>query len=565
MKEISKIAKAALPLIFIGSSVFSQSLDDAKKAIDAEQYQKATSMLKNLTVTQADKDENYFYLGWVYLVQDYPDSAKTAFNQGIAKNAKSALNYAGLGAVARAEKNTAAATTAFNQAISLAGKNSKPYLYIGKAYLLDPVDANAAIDVLTKGKAVNAKDAELLLALGNAYRVNLKSSEALTNYDGAIALDPKYVAPIVAKGILWKFANNFEESEKEFKNALALNPNYGPAYREWAETDLRWALNEPKMASVKVKEGVEQYKKYLSLTDRSIDSRIRYADFLLAAGEYTTLQTEVSELAKSATSNLKVYRYLAYSAYENKDYANGLTAIKKFMAEAGEKRIIPRDYLYLGRLQVATGDDSTGIKTLKDAISRDTTQIDLYAEIAKALFAKKKYVEAGDAYHEYAAKSRNAKLTDHYYEGLSYYFGYVIPYASTDKAVSSKADTALLTKADSAFSYVIQKTAASPFADAYLYRARANDYKEPNRDNISGLAKPYYEKYIELIVAKGAPDEKVKKNLAEGYAYLGSLSEFKDKDDAKAAENYTKAREYDPANKQAQRYFAKKGGAAKGK
>ncbi|RYZ95279.1 MAG: hypothetical protein EOP47_26150, partial [Sphingobacteriaceae bacterium] len=174
MKMINKVATAALPLIFIGSSVFSQSLDDAKKAIDAEQYQKAKSMLKNLTVTQADKDENYFYLGWVYILQDYADSAKTAFNQGIAKNPKSALNYAGLGAVARLEKNTAGVTSNYNQAISLAGKNTKPYVYIGKGYLLDPADAKAAVDVLNKGKLVNAKDPELFLTLGNAYRVQLK-------------------------------------------------------------------------------------------------------------------------------------------------------------------------------------------------------------------------------------------------------------------------------------------------------------------------------------------------------------------------------------------------------
>ncbi len=128
MKNASKIAAAALPLIFAGSTVFSQSLDDAKKAIDAEQYQKAKSMLKNLTVTQADKDENYFYLGWVYILQDYPDSAKTVFNQGIVKNPKSALNYAGLGAVARLEKNNAGVASNFNQAITLAGKNSKPYV-----------------------------------------------------------------------------------------------------------------------------------------------------------------------------------------------------------------------------------------------------------------------------------------------------------------------------------------------------------------------------------------------------------------------------------------------------
>src|SRR5882672_5609654 len=130
MKMISKIATASLGLLLVGSSVFAQSLADAKKAIDAEQYQKAKSMLKNLTVTQADKDENYFYLGWVYLKQDYVDSAKAVFNKGLAVNSKSALNLAGLGAAAHIEKDNTTATTNFNSSIAIAqaAKNSKPYL-----------------------------------------------------------------------------------------------------------------------------------------------------------------------------------------------------------------------------------------------------------------------------------------------------------------------------------------------------------------------------------------------------------------------------------------------------
>ncbi|MDB5009234.1 MAG: hypothetical protein JWQ06_23, partial [Mucilaginibacter sp.] len=132
MKMISKIAKVALGLVFIGSSVFAQSLDDAKKAIDAEQYQKAKSMLTNLTVTQPTKDENFFYLGWVHLLQDYPDSAKAAFTKGIAANPKSALNYVGLGAVAHVNKDAAGTTSNFNQATTFASKkDSKPYVYMG--------------------------------------------------------------------------------------------------------------------------------------------------------------------------------------------------------------------------------------------------------------------------------------------------------------------------------------------------------------------------------------------------------------------------------------------------
>jgi len=559
---ISKVSKIVLALTLVGSSVFAQSIADAKKAIDAEQFQKAESMLKNLTVTQATKDENFFYLGWVYILQEYPDSAKAVFQKGIAVNPKSALNYAGLGAAAFMDKDRNTATTNFNQAVALAGKDSKPYLYVGKAYLLNDVDgkvpaadANAAIAVLTKGKTVNPKDAEILVALGDALRTQSKNTEALANYQSALELDPKLAHAKVATGVIWKYANNFESSETEFKAALAIDPNYGPAYREWAETDVRWAFSDPKMASAKIKEATEQYKKYLSLTDLSLDSRLRYADFLLLSGDFKTLQTEAQSLSSSANSNLKVYRYLGYSGYENKDYPAGLAAMNNWITKADPKRIIPRDYVYLGRLQIASKQDSLGIASLRKAASLDTTNVDVYSEIGKTLFGEKKYAEAGDAYRTYTQKGKNVKLLDYFYEGISYYFAY------DDKKPGADS---LIAKADSALSYVNQKSPTT--ADAYLYRARVNELKDKDRNNIVGYAKPFYEKYIEVTIAKGGtPTDKVKKELAEAYVYLGTYAEFKEKDAAKAAENYTKARDNDPTNKQVVAYFARKGGAAKGK
>jgi Tfp pilus assembly protein PilF len=572
MKMISKIAKATLGLVVVGSSsVFAQSLADAKKAIDAEQYQKAKSMLKNLTVTQATKDENFFYLGWVYIKQDYSDSAKVAFNKGIAVNPKSALNYAGLGAVARLDKDKAGATTNFNQAISLAGKTGTPYTYVGKAYLL-PVtadnkvsvdDASAAIAVLQKGKVVAPKDVELLITLGDAYASQIKSNEAYQAYSDASTIDPKNPAAKVATGVLWRYANNFDDSQKQFQDALAIDPNYGPAYREWAETDNRQANTDPKVASAKIKEAVEQYKKFISLTDQSPESQMRYADFLISAGQYAELQPVAADLAKSAKSNLRAYRYLGYAAYENKDYPAGVTALNTWMTKADPKRIVPRDYLYMGRLQMASGQDSLGINTLRKALELDSTQADVYAEIAKSLYGQKKYKGAGDAYAAYISKSRKATLNDYLREGSSYYFAYQEEYFSkaTPKPVP---DSTLLTKADSAFSY-IQHKAANPIGAVAIFQARANDYKEADRNNIKGFAKPYYEQYITIVTAKTPVADADKKNLAEAYAYLGAFYEFKEKDEAKATENYTKAKENDPANKQAAAYFSRKGGAGKSK
>ncbi len=569
MKMISKIAKVALGLVFIGSAVFGQSIADAKKAIDAEQYQKAKGMLKNLTVTQPTNDENIFYLGWVYLIQDYTDSAKTTFTKGIAVDPKSALNYVGLGAVALSGNDDTGAASNFNQAITNTGKkDSQPYLYIGKAYLMDakdgkfpPAKANAAIDALTKGKAVNPKDAEILVALGNAYRSQLKSNEAYEAYQAALALDPKLPAANVASGVLWRYADNFSDSEKQFQAAIAIDPNYGPAYRELAETDLTEAQTNIKVASAKVKEGVENYKKFLSLTDESLESLLRYADFLVNAGDYVTLQEVATKLSKSATINARVYRYLGYAAYENKDYAAGLTAMNNWFAKAQPNRILPRDYGYLGRLQIASGSDTAkGAENLKKYAELDTTQVqDAYTEIAKMYFAKGKYQQAGDAYQAIIDKVHGKPLLiEHFWAGYSYYYEFALNQAPAyRKNNATKPDSALLVKADTLLSQYEHATPA-PVVQALSTRAYIADYRDTLYNDLKGIAKPRYEKIIEVLGTKAAPSAAEKKALAAAYAYLGNYAEYHDKDDAKAMEYFTKAKEFNPDNSYVKFYFDQK-------
>jgi tetratricopeptide (TPR) repeat protein len=561
MKMISKIANVALGLVFIGSAVFGQSLNDAKKAIDAEQYQKAKGMLKNLTVTQPKSDENLFYLGWVYLVQDYPDSAKATFTKGIALDPKSALNYVGLGAVALAANDNAGATSQFNQAISVAGKkDDQPYLYIGKAYLMDakdgkfpPAKANAAIDALTKAKTINPKDADVQVTLGNAYRSQLNSNAAYDAYQAALAIDPKSVGATVATGVLWRYANNYDDSEKQFQAAIAIDPNYGPAYRELAETQKDEAQANLKVASVKIKEAVENYKKFITLTDESVESLLRYADFLVNAGDYTTLQEVSAKLSKNANANARVYRYLGYAAYENKDYAAGLTALNNWFSKATPNRILPLDYYYLGRLEIATKDTTKGIADLKKYADLDSNKVqDAYADIIAIYKARKDYLNTAKAYEEMTSKVHKPLVTDHVYEGIYYYFSFN----------SKNPDSTLLAKGDSALSYAQKVMADKVSPSIYQYRARIALIKDGDLNNMKGLPKPFYDKIIEYYTANPPANDRDKRDLAEAYAYEGTYAQYHDKDDAKANENFTKAKDLDPANKQAAYYFDSKNAPA---
>ncbi len=569
MKITSKLATTSLGLIFMGSSVFAQSLPDAKKAIDAEQYQKAKSMLNNLTVTQPTKDENFFYLGWVYLKQDYADSAKIAFNKGLAANPKSALNVVGLGAVDLLDNNASSASANFDKAMVLAGKDTKPYVYIGKAYLLGkkpiaPKRATDAIAVLEKAKTLGgknpSKDTELFLTLGDAYSASGDANHAYTSYADAQTLDPHSPVVLVSMAVLIKGAGNFEDAIKGFQGAIAADPNYGPAYREMAETDLLIA-QDPKQTVAKNKEAVEFYKKYLDLTDRSVESRFHYEDFLVYAKDWKTLEQEATDLLKSSKSpDLRVYRYLGYAAYENGNYAAALTAMNTWLKDAAPKRIITGDYVYLGRTQLQL-KDSTGVTTLKKAIALDTAQTDIYGEIGKYYyFTARNYAQAAKYYDLYITKSKAHKLADYVTLGRANFYAFTDmqdAYAKTKVAP----DTSLLVKADTALNYVNTKQ-TKPLASIVIIRARIADARESEDrvHNYKGYAKPLYEQYVSIVAPTNPTDDLTKKQLVEAYVYLGFYYELVAKDDAKAAENWGKAKDIDPANKQVMQYYARHGG-----
>ena len=70
---------------------------------------------------------------------------------------------------------------------------------------------------------------------------------------------------------------------------------------------------------------------------------------------------------------------------------------------------------------------------------------------------------------------------------------------------------------------------------------------------------PYYQSYIDLTLAKGAPtDARTKKNLIEAYDYLGRYYQYIAKDDAKAADAYGKANAIDPTDQASSDYLKKK-------
>jgi tetratricopeptide (TPR) repeat protein len=548
MKMTKKAITLSLGLAIMGSATYAQSLEDAKKAIDAEQYQKATSMLKSLVNSQASKGENYFNLGEVYLKTDYIDSARAVFTKGTTSDPKNALNFIGLGHADLISNNAASAKTNFAKAIEIASKKDyMPQMYIGKAYIeVDKPDFGSALPYLQKADELDKDDkaAETFLALGDYYAYQKKNSEALQNYMRALNINPNILRAKVQIGRMYKESRAFPEAETALKEVIGQDPNYGPAYRELSELYNQWSFGDPN-GQAKSASAIENYKKYLDLTDKSFDSRIRYAQILFYAKDYANLEAETSALATMNPNSPKaiiVSRLRGYSAYENKNYPQALQNMTDFFAKVKDtSRIVADDYLYLGQAQLQQKQDDEGIKNIKKAVEMDSTKVEALANIAKSFYEAKNYPKAVEMYDVVNRLNPTGvgSLYNFYFHGLAAYFNYAADY--TAKKNPSKD---LLTKADSSFA-TLAKLSPSTY-DAYLWRARVNYFKD-SETAPQGIYLPYYQQYLdsaEAHVDKQTPA--VKKNMVEAYNSIAGFTSATDK--VKAKLYWDKALAIDPQN-----------------
>lgn len=525
-----------------------QDIEQAKKAIDAEQFEKAKVMLKTLIQTKPANGKAAFLLGNVYLTQNIADSAKIYFQKGLTASEDSKLNYIGLGQMDLDNGNLTAAQANFALATKdIKKKDIEGYIYIGKAYIsANKPDYKNALTVLNKAKLVNSQDAQLQLVIGDAYYGDKNQNEAYAAYRNAFQIDPTLIRAKMQQGVLLKGAKAYTEAVKAFDNVIATNPDYGPVYRELAETYYYWGNNDPKNYNEYLKKALGYYEKYMSLTDYSLTSRMRHADFLILARDYAALEVEANKMKELDNVNPRILRYLGYSAYENGNIDAAIQALESYIANPANK-IIARDYLYLGlaKMRKATNPETkkvdavafeAAVANIKKSVEMEITMTNDLNEVGKKFYEQKLYKEAA-AIFEIAVtnpESRNY-LLDNFYLGNSLYF------ENTRKEVV-KVDPIALQKADIAFGNVI--TASPTTQDAYIFRARTNSLLEKPE-----LMIKFYEEYIKVVTEKGAEEiakPATKAKLIEAYNTIAGNSEK-----AKAKEYLAKTLALDPANKYA--------------
>lgn len=553
---MNKVKIFSAAMFAFGLSAYAQDVELAKKAIDAEQFEKAKSILKAAIAAKSDNGKAAFLLGNVYLKQTFADSAKAVFQKGITAKEGGNLNYIGLGQIDLDNGNASAAQFNFDQALKdVKKKDIEPLVFIGKAFTnAEKPEIKKAIETLLKAKAINTADAQLQMALGDAYYADKNQNDAYAAYRNAFNADNSLLRAKMQLGVLLKGAKAFGEAKNAFDGVIASNANYGPVYRELAETYYLWANNSDKTKYKEyLKTALDYYEKYMSLTDYSLASRMRHADFLILAKDYVALEKEANEMKKLNNVNPRILRYLGYASYETGKTDAAITTLNEYISKPNSK-LIGRDYLYLGLAQIkkaivpaAVATDkpkvdaslfNAAVLNLRKAVDMDKPMANELNDIGKGIFDQKLYKEAAAVY-EVATSNPNSKnyLYDNFYLGFALYF------QNSDLKAGEKVNVDELKKADTAFGNVI--TASPTTQEAHIYRARVNGLLENDAVAQAQMAKSY-EDYINVVTTKGdAEITKAKAKFIEAYQ---NLALYNKKDKVKANEFITKALALDPAD-----------------
>jgi tetratricopeptide (TPR) repeat protein len=190
----------------------------------------ATALAENRPAENSDKSDDA-KASAAFLAGDY-DAAISLYTEVIKANPKAALAYNGRAVAYRYKKETAKALADFDQAIRL--KPSWMFYYNRGVTRYESGDDKSAIADLTRAlqdKPGNPQTrADCLVARARCYINQAKSAPAMSDLNAAIKLNGTYSEAYRLRGIIHKVAHEYDKSLTDYEKAIALDPKSANAY-----------------------------------------------------------------------------------------------------------------------------------------------------------------------------------------------------------------------------------------------------------------------------------------------------------------------------------------------
>ncbi|MEJ0056690.1 MAG: tetratricopeptide repeat protein [Bacteroidota bacterium] len=309
---------------------------------------------------------------------------------------------------------------------------------------------------------------------------------AVSNYEWATHYDPTSAVALHRAGSVYLRTKDYKVAEEAFLKAVSVDPSFGPAYEELAE--LSYLGRNGARA-------VQYFEKYLSLTGNQEKDQVKYAFYLFMAKDFTKANEIFDRLAKQQNVSAVTLRYYAFSLFEAGAFEQSKSTFDRYFATAGKQEFEAADYAYYGKLLSKLNQDSLAAESISKSLSMEKNQPELTRVLAETQYKRKKYPEAIELYKQLMS-GQKVLSQDYYSIGRAYYFNNQFE------------------QADSSFLKLVELQ--PQMTVSFLWEGRTKANLDPETEK--GLAKPYYEKLIELSLQK--PD-KSKNELIEAYSYLG--------------------------------------------
>lgn len=414
----------------------------------------------------------------------------------------------------------------------LKGKNKKNIdlvTSVARAYL-DAGKLQDAETYLEIARKADNKDPKVSVLEGDIAFVRKDVGHACQLYEQAIYFDPNFRDAYLKYAQAYKSVSPSQAIEK-LQQLKAISPDCMEADKELAE--VYYANNRFGKAA-------ETYAKFIDTPIATEDDILKYAFALFLNHDFEkSLQVAEKGLQKNAR-HAAFNRLAMYNNVDLKRYEAAEKAADAFFNASDDADYSYLDHRYYGTLLNALKKYDQAILEYGKALKKDDTQIDLWREISDAYEQKNDYVQAIASYQKYYdALPHDTKTPEALFQLGRLYYGEGT--SSDTLAVKPEDRQAALQAADSVFALVATQAPDSYLGD--MWRARTNSALDP--ETTEGLAKPYYEKVANQLLAKN--DAKYNAALIECYSYLGYYYLLKS-DYPTSKEYWNKILAIDPTN-----------------
>jgi tetratricopeptide (TPR) repeat protein len=521
-------------LLLSVTDVVSQSLSEAIYKTENERYADALLDFKALVAKEPTNGDVYFYYGDCYFEKGEIDSAIMVWNKGYEMDQLTPMPLVGKFRVLWLKGDKPGAQGEVLKAMELTKgkknniKRAEVIRGVAEMYIeSETKDLDQALLLLQEAITKDPSNEDNYLLQGDALyaKTPQDATPAIKSYNLALDINKKSPRGKLRVANIYQAAQNYEEANRIYKEAIAIDSTFAPAYRERAEMFMRFE---------KMKLAIQDWKKYLALNN-NIEARYRYANAMFAAKQYCEVIAEVNTINEAGFRNFYTERMLAGSYSECQDVKGGaqigLDASDRFFAIVPAANINFIDYKTRGSLLMKLGKDSLGLLEWERAAGmNETASKELTLEIAKAYYKMKNYDKAIEMYLK-RQSIVELSLGELYNMAQCYYAG-----------------PKNYNEADTLFAQVAAKS--PEYAPAYLWRARCNYQLDLNNER--WLAKPHYSKVLEIVVGDDRNKNTNKKMVIESARYMGNYyASSAEKDKTKVLEYFQIVYDLDPNDTQA--------------